>query len=114
MRADDLHVNARKRDRHAQLVKRIRHDERREARQPGAFARRRQPRRDADEIRFRDADVEEAIRELLAEDFRARRVADVAVHDDDVRIGIAELRQRQPERFASRFAEFHECLVLVC
>jgi hypothetical protein len=40
-----------------------------------------------------------------------RRVADVAIQDDDVRVGVAELRQRQAKCFTSRFAELHEFLV---
>ena len=67
---------------------------------PGALARGRHAAGDADQVRFGDADVEETLGKLLGEVVRARRVVDVAVEDDDVRILLAELRQRQAEGLA--------------
>src|SRR5262249_52265429 len=71
----------------------------------------------ADHIRFRDADVEEAIREFLGEVLRARRIMDIAVDDDDIRMRRAELGKRQAKGFAGRLARLHArptSALLVC
>ena len=110
MRADHLHVDRREGDRHAELVVGVAHDEGGEAGDPGTFSSAREARRDADEVRLGDAGVEEALGELLGEEIGARRVVHVAVDDHDVGVLFADLGQRQTERLADGFAEFHRML----
>jgi hypothetical protein len=108
--ANYLDIEAREGDRHAQLVVAVAHDKASEARHPGALAGAGQTAGDADQVRLRDADVEETLWILLREVLRARRVVDVAVDDDQVGILLAELGQGKAEGFAGGFAGLHVAL----
>ncbi len=102
VRPHELHVRVGVGDRDADRLEAP--DE--EARERGGerhLARHGEPRRHADHVRLGDADVERAIRILLREGRRHRRLREVGVERDDARVLGSELDQGFPERGARRF-----------
>jgi hypothetical protein len=87
----------------------VAHDERGEARDHTRFAGRRQTGRDADQVAFGNADVEEPVGMLLAEPFGPGRITHVGINHHDLGV-IAKRFKRPSERVASGLAKFAFCL----
>ncbi len=105
MAANDLDVQVRIRNSHPELIIGVAEDERRKAGDHRRFAAGGEAPGDADEIALGDPDIEEPLRELLAEPLGPGRVRDIGIDDDDLRIVAAEGFQGAAERVPGRLAD---------
>src|SRR5690606_21833516 len=101
MRADQLHLELREGDAHANLVVGVAQQEDGEAGGQRILARCCQAAGHANHIALRDAYVEEALRKRLPEIVGSRGVANVAVNNDDVRVFVTKITQRFPKSISS-------------
>ena len=109
MACDKLDVRPWLSGRHSQLVEAVAGSEDGKAAAEGDLAAGGESRRNADHILLGDADGKEALRELLPEFNRRRRVAEVGINADDIEALSTEPGERRAERGAGGFSASRLC-----